>query len=281
MKKFLFALVMVKALALSGCTDKDRVVSGPGPAVSVSDKGWTFESTPIFADEFDYTGRPNSAKWSYDVGGGGFGNNELQYYTGGANANVADGLLTIEARRENFENSRYTSTRMVTRNKADFTYGRYEARIKLPTGRGLWPAFWMLPTDAAYGVWPKSGEIDIMEQVGYEPTKIHQSVHTDAYNHKIGTQKTASTTVPTATSDFHLYRVDWTPYAVRGYVDNVKVFEFVNAGGSSRWPFDKRFHMILNIAVGGDWGGANGVDDTIFPAQMQVDYVRVYKMIEQ
>lgn len=281
MKKILFALVMVKALALSGCTDKDRVVSGPGPAVSVSDKGWTFESTPIFADEFDYTGRPNSAKWSYDVGGGGFGNNELQYYTGGANANVADGLLTIEARRENFENSRYTSTRMVTRNKADFTYGRYEARIKLPTGRGLWPAFWMLPTDAAYGVWPKSGEIDIMEQVGYEPTKIHQSVHTDAYNHKIGTQKTASTTVPTATSDFHLYRVDWTPYAVRGYVDNVKVFEFVNAGGSSRWPFDKRFHMILNIAVGGDWGGANGVDDTIFPAQMQVDYVRVYKMIEQ
>lgn len=281
MKMILLPLVLLNAMLFTACTDKDRVVSGPSPTVSVSDKGWTFETTPIFAEEFNYTGRPNTANWGYDVGGGGFGNNELQYYTAGDNATVGGGVLTIEARKENIQNNRYSSSRLVSRNKADFTYGRFEARIKLPTGRGLWPAFWMLPTDNAYGVWPKSGEIDIMEQVGYDPFKIHVSVHTEAYNHQRGTQKTASTDVPTAVSDFHLYRVDWTPYAVRGYVDDVKVFEFVNSGGSARWPFDKRFHMILNIAVGGTWGGSNGVDDSIFPAQMQVDYVRVYKMIEQ
>ncbi len=278
---FLLPLALIASLISSSCTEKDKVVSTT-PVVSTSDKGWTFETTPVFADEFDYVGKPNTAKWGYDVGGGGWGNNEKEFYTAaGANADVSNGVLTIEARRENMGGMEYTSCRMVTRNKFENTYGRFEAKIKLPTGRGLWPAFWMLPTDSEYGNWPKSGEIDVMEQVGYEPLKIHQSVHTEAFNHTIGTQKTASIDVSSATSAFQIYRVDWTPYAVRGYVNDVKVFEFVNSGGYAKWPFDKKFHMLLNIAVGGNWGGVNGIDNAAFPAQMQVDYVRVYRMIEK
>jgi beta-glucanase (GH16 family) len=190
--------------------------------------------------------------------------------------------LTITAKKEAKGDAKYTSGRMVTRGLADFTYGRFEARIKLPTGRGLWPAFWMLPTDRAYGDWPKSGEIDILEQVGYDPNTINISTHCEAFYFKLGNQKTATKVVPTATSDFHIYRVDWTPYAVRGYIDqdSTPVFEYTNKSlGYSTWPFDKNFHMLLNVAVGGDWGGAKGIDDSIFPAKMAVDYVRYYKML--
>jgi len=246
------------------------------------DKHWTFESKPTWADEFDYNGKPDSTKWGYDTGGNGWGNNELEYYTSGDNSTVANGVLTIEARKEEKDGMHYTSSRMVTKNKADFLYGRFEIRAKLPTGKGMWPAIWMLPTDWAYGDWPASGEVDIMEQVGYDPDTIHISVHTKSFNHVIGTQKTSRTGVSTATSDFHVYRVDWTPYAISGFIDGKKSFEFSNTGnGPDEWPFDKRFHLLLNIAVGGNWGGQHGVDDTAFPAKMDVDYVRVYKMKEK
>ena len=152
---------------------------------------------------------------------------------------------------------------------------------KLPSGRGTWPAIWMLPTDWEYGNWPNSGEIDIMEHVGYDPTRVHFSIHTEAYNHTKGTQKSTNRIIPTAMSEFHKYRVDWTPYAVRGYFDDEFIFEFVNEGkGSPAWPFDKKFHLLLNLAIGGNWGGVNGVDDTIFPVIFEIDYVRVYKMKE-
>jgi beta-glucanase (GH16 family) len=276
--------VVLMALGISitctGCTEKDTVNVTKASDTSVEDKGWTFETTPVWQDEFDVNGAPNSQKWGYDVGGGGFGNNEKQFYTNGANANINNGILTIEARKELYQGSDYTSARLITKGTGDFLYGRFEAKMKLPSGRGTWPAFWMLPTDYEYGNWPKSGEIDIMEHVGYDPNKIHQSVHTNAYNHKIGTQKSANTVINTAMSDYHVYRVDWTPYAIRGYIDDVKIFEFVNNNsGSAAWPFDKRFHLLLNLAVGGDWGGANGIDPSIFPAKLLVDYVRVYKMI--
>ncbi|HEY0678322.1 MAG TPA: glycoside hydrolase family 16 protein [Chitinophagaceae bacterium] len=246
------------------------------------DKNWKFETTPMWSDEFDYTGLPASAKWGYDLGGSGWGNNELQYYTDLiSNAKVENGNLTITARKENMGNRNYTSARLITKNKGDFLYGRIDVRAKLPAGRGTWPAIWMLPTDWAYGDWPKSGEIDIMEHVGYDPNKVLFSVHTQAYNHSIGTQKSGGQLIPTAITDFHNYRLDWTPYAVRGYFDDNLVFTFVNEGkGSPTWPFDKRFHLLLNLAVGGNWGGAQGVDDTVFPASLVVDYVRVYKMIE-
>jgi len=263
------------------CTQKKESVVVTPPAAP-EDKGWTFESTPVWADEFTGTGLPDNARWGYDVGGGGWGNNELQNYTQGNNVRQENGNLIIEARREPSANRNYSSTRLVSRGKGDWLYGRFEIRAKLPAGRGTWPAIWMLPTDWSYGDWPRSGEIDIMEHVGYDPNKVHISVHTDAYNHMKGTQKTSARTVPTALTEFHKYRVDWTPYAVRGYIDDVLLFEFVNEGKTfAQWPFDKRFHLILNIAVGGNWGGVQGVDDNAFPAKMEVDYVRVYKMIDK
>ena len=170
------------------------------------DKNWTFEATPFWSDEFDYTGAPDPNKWGYDIGGSGWGNNELQYYTNSTNnANVANGKLTITARKENVGGREYTSARLVTKNKGDFLYGRIEVAAKLPTGKGTWPAIWMLPTDWAYGDWPKSGEIDIMEHVGYDPNNVLSSVHTQAYNHSIGTQKSGGKNIPTALTAFHKY----------------------------------------------------------------------------
>ncbi|PVY41711.1 glycoside hydrolase family 16 protein [Pontibacter virosus] len=245
------------------------------------DLNWQFESTPVWSDEFDYTGKPNPEKWGYDIGGTGWGNNELQYYTDRlSNASVENGILKITALKETTENREYSSARLVTKNKGDFLYGRFEFKAKLPTGRGTWPAIWMLPTDWAYGGWPKSGEIDVMEHVGYDQNNVHITVHTEAYNHSKNTQKGKSKIIETASTDFHLYRVDWTPYAIRGYIDNIPVFEFINEGkGADYWPFDKRFHLLMNIAVGGNWGGAQGVDPSVYPQTMEVDYVRVYKMI--
>ena len=249
---------------------------------SPQDKNWKFETTPVWSDEFDYNGAPDQTKWAYDTGGSGWGNNELEYYTNSTNnAKVENGKLFIIAKLENMGGRNYTSARLVTRNKGDFLYGRIEVSAKLPAGKGTWPAIWMLPTDWAYGGWPKSGEIDIMEHVGYDPNNVLFSIHTQAYNHSIGTQKSGGLNIPTALTAFHRYRVDWTPYAIRGYFDDQLVFSFVNEGkGYASWPFDKRFHLLLNLAIGGNWGGAQGVDDTIFPTSMEVDYVRVYKMIE-
>jgi beta-glucanase (GH16 family) len=171
----------------------------------------------------------------------------------------------------------------VSKRKGDWTYGRVEVRAKLPAGKGTWPAIWMLPTEWKYGGWPSSGEIDIMEQVGYEPDVIHASVHTKAYNHVIGTHKTATTTVETATTEFNLYAVDWTPEEIRGYVNDRHYFTFKNerltntSADYRQWPFDQPFHLLLNIAVGGNWGGARGVDKNIWPQRMEIDYVRVYE----
>lgn len=244
-----------------------------------AEKTWTFETAPSWADEFDRDGKPDTTKWGYDTGGNGWGNNELEYYTSEGNAVVRKGVLFIEARKEEREGKKYTSARLVSRNKADFLYGRFEARARLPRGKGLWPAIWMLSTDWSYGGWPQSGEIDIMEQVGFDPDRIHISYHTEAYNHIKGTQKTAITTLPTATSDFHRYRVDWTPDYIKGFVDDHEILSFRNEHKTfAEWPFDKRFHWLLNLAVGGNWGGQQGVDDSIFPAAMEVDYVRVYKL---
>ena len=253
------------------------------PPSSPPSTSWNFETTPAWQDEFDYTGLPDPAKWSFEQGGDGWGNHELQYYTRSLkNAHVGDGVLSIVARRQKIEGSDYSSARLRSKGKGDFRYGRFEVRAKLPIGRGTWPAIWMLPTDQVYGGWPKSGEIDIMEHVGYDPGRIHITMHTGAYNHVLGTQKTAIHPVDDATTQFHRYRVDWTPATIRGYIDDVQVYEFVNEGtGPAAWPFDQRFHFLLNIAVGGDWGGKEGVDKNIFPATLQIDYVRAYKLIER
>jgi beta-glucanase (GH16 family) len=274
-------LCVAGSLWLAGCTDKKDIPT-VNPTAPVVDLNWQFETTPVWEDNFDNTGAPNASKWTFETGGSGWGNNELQYYTDGSNAEVNNGNLVLTAKAETVGSNNYTSTRMITKGKGDWKYGRFEVRAKLPKGRGTWPAIWMLSSDNSYGTWPASGEIDIMEHVGFDPNNVHCSIHTSAYNHTRGTQKTANTVVAGATDDFHVYRVDWTPYAVRGFVDGTQYFEFVNENtGFTTWPFNKNFFLILNIAVGGNWGGAQGVDNSIFPATMLVDYVRVYKMIEQ
>jgi len=278
MKLYSFAILFLTACSPKKDDDLPVVVD-----TTPVDKGWTFESAPSWSDEFSTDGLPNASKWGYDIGGSGWGNNELQYYTNNVNnARIINGKLVITAIKEPMGGKNYTSARLVTRTKGDFLYGRIEVSAKLPSGVGTWPAIWMLPTDWEYGSWPNSGEIDIMEHVGYDSTRVHFSVHTEAYNHTINTQKTANRIIQTALTDFHKYRLDWTPYAVRGYFDDQLVFTFVNEGkGAARWPFDKRFHILLNLAIGGNWGGVKGVDDTMFPALFEIDYIRFYKMNEK
>jgi len=268
---------------LSNSAGNDESTSSITIPKPIDDKGWTFETTPVWSDEFDYTGLPDPAKWGYDIGGNGWGNNELEYYTNDIrNAGVANGILTITVLKEDIGGLHYSSARLVTKNKEDILYGRIEVKAKVPAGKGTWPAIWMLPTDWAYGNWPKSGEIDIMEHVGYDPNVIHISTHCEAYYWRLNNQKTAVLKIENAITAFHLYRVDWTPYAIRGYIDDNLVFTNVNEGtGYKVWPFDKRFHLLLNIAIGGDWGGQKGIDENAFPASMQVDYVRFYKMIDK
>jgi beta-glucanase (GH16 family) len=259
------------------CTPMSRQQKELQPIINT----WNFEKSPVWADEFETGVKPDPTKWGYDTGGHGWGNNELQFYTAGENVFIENGILILEARKEEKDNNRYTSTRLISKNKGDFLYGRFEARARMPKGRGLWPAIWMLPTDWAYGNWPASGEIDIMEQVGFDPNTIHMSVHTEAYNHIAGTQKTAFTQLPSATDSFHIYRVDWTPEFIKGYIDDILLFSFLNENKEYKtWPFDKRFHWLLNLAVGGNWGGQKGVDETIFPARFEIDYVRVFKLIQ-
>ncbi|MDP5274063.1 carbohydrate-binding protein [Chengkuizengella axinellae] len=234
------------------------------------------EPTLVFQDEFNYNGLPDSSKWGYDVGGHGWGNNELQYYTNADldNAFVGDGTLKIKAIKEPYEGKDFTSSRLVT--KADFQYGRFEIRAKLPGGLGVWPAIWMLPTDWNNQSWPEVGEIDIMEHVGYEPNIIYGTIHTKAYNHLIGTQNGGSIEGNDWESAFHVYEFEWTPSEMRWYVDGTLYHTYEKHGGNDEWPFDKPFYLILNLAVGGDWGAAGGFDWNIWPRQMEVDYVRIY-----
>ncbi|MEP6926226.1 MAG: glycoside hydrolase family 16 protein [Ginsengibacter sp.] len=234
----------------------------------------------LWSDEFNYNGLPDSSKWSYDIGGNGWGNNELQYYTNADtnNALVQDGSLNIRVKKTQRDNNAYTSARLITKNKGDWTNGKIEISAKLPAGRGLWPAIWMLPTDWQYGDWPKSGEVDIMEHVGFIKDSVFFSIHTEAFNHVIGTQKTKGILINDLYTSFHVYAIEWDQQRINFLLDDSLVYTYSNSGnGYKEWPFDKRFHLLLNIAVGGNWGGQQGVDDNIFPATMLIDYVRVYQ----
>lgn len=239
----------------------------------------------IWNEEFDYTGYPDSTKWSFDTEGNkwDWGNNELQHYTAhdSLNACVKDGLLTITARIDSVGGKRYTSARLITKGKGDWRYGRFEIRAKLPTGVGTWPAIWMLPSDNIYGGWPDSGEIDIMENVGYDPDTIVSTAHTKSYNHVLGTQTSGFIEVPTCHSAFHTYILEWEEDEYRVYIDDQpQHYTFRNEGtGFAEWPFDQRFHLLLNLAIGGNWGGQKGVDDSLFPHHFQIDYVRVYQKV--
>ncbi|GAO42220.1 glycoside hydrolase family 16 protein [Flavihumibacter petaseus] len=234
----------------------------------------------VWSEEFNYKGLPDSSKWGYDSGGHGWGNNELQYYTVRRleNARVENGMLIIEARKEAYNGGKFTSARLFSKGKGDWTFGRIEVRAKLPKGKGIWPAIWMLPTYWEYGDWPRAGEIDIMEFVGYLPDSVFGTVHTKSFNHVIGTQKGKGLLMKGLGDEFHIYGINWTNEKIQFQIDGKTYHEFANTGsGIDDWPFDKAFHLLLNVAVGGNWGGKMGVDESIFPQSMLVDYVRIYQ----
>jgi len=211
------------------------------------------------------------------VTGGGWGNNELQYYTDVPNnVRIKNGKLIIEARKESFQGSEYTSARIKTKNS--WKYGRFEIRAKLPQGRGTWCALWGLPTDWTYGPWPYSGEIDILEHVGFNEGGIVGSVHTIAKAGDLyGTNQTGTIKIPNACKEFNNYILEWNENEINVLVNNKSFFKYSRRNQPwQRWPFDQRFHLLLNIAVGGWWGGAKGVDNGVFPTKMEIDYVRVY-----
>lgn len=239
----------------------------------------------VWADEFDGTSL-NPDYWTYEVNGNGGGNNEAQYYTDRPeNLRVEGGILTIEARKEQYEGKQYTSARINSRNKKDFKYGKVEVKLKVPAGKGTWPAFWML----GYGSWPRAGEIDIMEYVGYDPNTFHCALHTLNKNGTNGLNfKGSQTLSEPAANDFHIITMEWVEKEFMGYdrmyfyVDGVLTKTFAETSqlqDSEDWPFNDQFFFIINLAIGGNWGGSQGIDDTIFdnPVLFQVDYVRVYQ----
>ena len=247
-----------------------------------------FSQTPagyrlVWMDEFnDPSGtiRPDKVDWWYETGAGGWGNNELQGYVKAVTgrdtlALVSDGSLKIRAIRAANGDASYASVRMNT--TKSWKYGYFEMRAKLPGGRGVWPAFWMLPENFRH--WPMDGEIDIMEYVGYDPDVVNATVHTKKYNHAIGTQRSEKRTIEGAETQFHTYALLWTEDEIRMYVDGENYYVFSNdkKGDKETWPFNVPFYLKLNLAVGGNWGGQQGVDEAAFPATYEIDYVRVYQ----
>ena len=240
-------------------------------------KDWTL----VWQDEFNGV-HLNEAKWNYETGGNGWGNNELEYYANRLeNVFVQDGNLIIEARKETYENRSYTSARITTKNKGDWLYGKIEVRAKLPKGKGLWPAIWMLPTDWEYGGWAASGEIDIMELVGDLPQNIYGSLHFGG-EAPANTYKSSSYSLKNGrdfSQDFHRFTIEWDTTAIRWFVDD-SLYESQSSWYSTAAPFpapfDRRFHLLLNVAVGGNWPGSPDAK-TVFPQRMYVDYVRIYK----
>ena len=254
------------------------------PVVNEWDKeGWAL----VWNDEFDGPAL-NLEKWSYEIGGHGWGNNELQYYSDDdSTAFIQDGKLVIRADlvpqgTGSSDNLRYfSSARLRTSGKGDWRYGRIEVKAKLALGQGIWPAIWMLPTDWMYGGWPESGEIDIMEHVGYDPGRVHGSIHTGSYNHKINTQRGGSKLLDKISSKFYVYAIEWYEDRIDFLINDAKYFSFQNDGKNdfNTWPFNQRFHLLINIAVGGDWPGSPD-ETTQFPTEMEVEYVRVYEKIQ-
>ncbi|GAB3172006.1 glycoside hydrolase family 16 protein [Telluribacter humicola] len=245
-----------------------------------SSSNYSFGSTPSWSEEFSYTGKPDAEKWSYELGGHGWGNNELQNYTDRLeNARVEDGMLIITARKEASANRQYSSARLVTKDKADFTYGKVEVRAKLPSGRGTWPSIWALASQNTYGTefWPDNGGIDLVAHAGFDQNRVYSNIHNKAFS-----QKGNSMVIKSASSDFHTYTCEWTPERITLKVDGKTNFTYKREDKYTwrEWPFDQPFHLILNVAIGGTWGGEKGVDDSIFPQKMVVDYVRIYELID-
>lgn len=249
----------------------------PVTATAAELLGWKL----VWADEFDRSGLPDPAKWSYEKGL--VRNNEKQFYTVERleNARVEEGKLVIEARKESFDKADFTSASLITKGHAAWTYGRFEVRAKVPAARGTWPALWMLPLDYPAVPWPRCGEIDIMEHVGHSPGRIHGTLHTETFNHLTGSQRTSVISLPTATAEFHTYSIEWSKDLIIAQIDGKTygTFDKKPTDTLAEWPFDKEFYLILNLAIGGSWGGEKGIEDSAFPQRLEVDFVRVYQKI--
>jgi len=236
----------------------------------------------VWADEFDVDGAPNTANWTFDIGrgNGGWGNNELQYYTDSPNnAVVQNGFLVITAKQEALGGANYTSARLKTKGKFEQKYGRFEARIKMPLGKGLFPAFWLLGNNIDQVNWPQCGEIDAMEYIGNKPTEVFGSLHAPGVSGSNSLTKKYALTNDRFDTDFHVFGIEWTDHHINWYVDNVLYNQITRdkveeKGG--QWVFDNSFFMLLNLAVGGNLPGNPDANST-FPQRMIVDYVRVYQ----
>ena len=244
--------------------------------------GWKL----VWSDEFDQADGsvPDPAKWTYETGGGGWGNNELETYTARPqNAKIKDGKLAITAMREAYTGSdgiarNYTSARLRTKGKFSQAYGRFEARIQIPYGQGIWPAFWMLGDDIDRAGWPNCGEIDIMENIGKEPGTVHGTIHGPGYSASKGIGAPYSLAAGRFADDFHVFAVEWEPTKVRFFADG-HLYNTITAAqipSGKKWVYDHPFFLIFNVAVGGYWPG-NPDESTAFPQTMQVDHVRVYQ----
>jgi beta-glucanase (GH16 family) len=235
----------------------------------------------MWADEFDGT-NVNTNNWDYNIGGNGWGNNEWQYYTDRVeNASVGNGSLKIVARQENFAGSNYTSARMVTKGRYAFTYGKVSARIKLPLGQGIWPAFWTLPENNVYGGWPFSGEMDIMELIGHQPARVYGTLHASNNGSHIYSGDHYDLSSGTFNDDFHEFTMEWGADTIRHFVDgNLFLTQTSSSFNANPWPFNRSFHLLLNLAVGGNWPGYPNAT-TVFPQTMEVDWVRVYQRTDE
>ena len=260
---------------------KDGVTYTEDKKVNIlsDDVNYVDKLTLTWAEEFDGN-VVNPDAWTYETGAHGWGNNELQNYTAGGNADVSNGMLTLTAEKlnDNMQAGSYSSTRLISRNKQEFQYGRIEIRAKLPSGRGIWPAIWMLGGNFTTTGWPACGEIDIMEYVGFEPNIVHSTIHTASGFGGNGNGRSAS--LPSAEEEFHNYGIVWTKNKIQFYIDEPSNITHTYAPATKtdeNWPFDQTAFFILNIAVGGDWGGAQGIDNSIFPQTMEIDYVHVYQ----
>ena len=235
----------------------------------------------VWSDEFNTPGLPDSTKWGYEIGK--LRNDELQYYTykRSENARIQDTVLILEARKEAYQGAAYTSASLISKLKGDWLYGKFEYSIKVPTGKGTWPAVWMMPTYDEYGAWPKSGEMDLMEYVGMNANNLYYTAHfegTDGTGHQ---SSGFGSTFIQPYSKFVKFTFVWSPAKLEWYADDKLYFTYAKPANDVRvWPFDKMFYMILNMAYGGNWGAQQGIDDTKLPHQFLIDYIRVYQMQE-
>jgi beta-glucanase (GH16 family) len=250
--------------AILSCTDDTQTV--------------TTLNNLVMKDEFDTPGSPNSALWNYDIGTGqsGWGNNELQFYTDRSkNVTVQNGYLIITAHKEDYNGSSYTSARLLTKGKFDQAFGRFEARMKLPWGQGIWPAFWMLGADIDSVGWPTTGEIDIMEVRGQDPTILLGTVHGPGYSGGQSISKSYTLKNGRFDTDFHVFGIEWSPSYINFYVDDVLYNQITPADVPGEWVFNKPFFILVNLAIGGNFVGSPD-SKTVFPQTMLVDYIRVY-----